>query len=140
MKAIGPRRIPEPNRKIWDSTEGFRGDSGGIPRDSVWVCRDSMGFRVGRNYEFSHIWGVRNFPYYNIRSENARNTWVRLPVSGPFILCLQGSHLPLVSTVLEFYYRILDSAPVLLGSRMLLLLLLRCCSCSCSCSCSPATK
>ena len=64
-----------------------------------------MGFRVGRNYEFSHIWGVRNFPYYNIRSENARNTWVRLPVSGPFILCLQGSHLPLVSTVLEFYYR-----------------------------------
>ena len=21
-----------------------------------------MGFRVGRNYEFSHIWGVRNFP------------------------------------------------------------------------------
>ena len=91
MKAIGPRRIPEPNRKIWDSTEGFRGDSGGIPRDSVWVCRDSMGFRVGRNYEFSHIWGVRNFPYYNIRSENARNTWVRVPVSGPFILCLQGS-------------------------------------------------
>ena len=91
MKAIGPRRIPEPNRKIWDSTQGFRGDSGGIPRDSVWVCRDSMGFRVGRNYEFSHIWGVRNFPYYNIRSENARNTWVRVPVSGPFILCLQGS-------------------------------------------------
>ena len=91
MKAIGPRRIPEPNRKILDSTQGFRGDSGRIPRDSVWVCRDSMGFRVGRNYEFSDFWGVRNFPYYNIRSENTRNSWVRVPVSGPFILCLQGS-------------------------------------------------
>ena len=91
MKAIGPRRIPEPNRKILDSTQGFRGDSGAIPKDSVWVCRDSMGFRVGRNYEFSDFWGVRNFPYYNIRSENTRNSWVRVPVSGPFILCVQGS-------------------------------------------------
>ena len=32
----------------------------------------------------------------------------------------QALYLPLVSTVLEFYYRFLESAPVLLGSRILL--------------------
>ena len=35
-----------------DSTQGFRGDSGGIPKDSVWVCRDSMGFRVVETMSF----------------------------------------------------------------------------------------
>ena len=123
--------------------------------------RDSEGFRMGlqgfhgiprgRNYEFSYIWGVRNFPYYNIRSENARNTWVRVPVSGPFILCLQGS----VSAPFICCSRILLQKPGVCSWSCSRSCSCSCscpcpcscscpcpcsCSCCCSCSCSPATK
>ena len=105
MKAIGPRRIPEPNRKIWDSTEGFRGDSGGIPRDSVWVCRDSMGFRVVETMSF-HTSGTSGISLIIILEARmleipgCESPYLALSSSG-----YQALYLPLVSTVLEFYYR-----------------------------------
>ena len=103
-----------------DSTQGFRGDSGGIPRDSVWVCRDSMGFRVVETMSF-HTSGTSGISLIIILEARmleipgCESPYLALSSSG-----YQALYLPLVSTVLEFYYRFLESAPVLLGSRILL--------------------
>ena len=100
-----------------DSTQGFRGDSGGIPRDSVWVCRDSMGFRVGATMSF-HTSGASGIsPIIILEARMLEIPGCESPYLALSSSVYKALYLPLVSTVLEFFYRILESAPVLLGSR-----------------------
>ena len=90
--------------------EGFRGipyGFAGIPWDSAWVA--TMSFQT------SGASGISPIIILEARI-------LEIPgCESPYLALSSSVHkalyLPLVSTVLEFFYRILESAPVLLGSR-----------------------